>query len=290
MSSSVPGYDTHFPYTWALQENDEEESNPSEPTTPTRNHEVTLESPISLVQSATSANFESPPSPSPAAPAVESLPSNKYLPHFPSSWVLPPQPSEQQFNSAPDLHASLAAGRNIHLDQRSRTALSSKQQHNFVPSIHTSLNLGRRQYLDGRSNTAFDLGPQIALWKDLERAKSFCVPDRDEDRLERFRDELNKRLSRVPTLDKDVGQSSRLDGGLVLPLGQPKQRESPLTPKAQSRMEGNRSQLEGEMAEDNNSLYTASADYGDAWHLPPPVATAYSSRSASSIVPQSLHG
>jgi hypothetical protein len=55
-------------------------------------------------------------------------------------------------------------------------------------------------------------------------------------------------------------------------------------------MEGNRSQLEGEMAEDNNSLYTASADYGDAWHLPPPVAAAYSSRSASLIVSQSLHG
>lgn len=287
MSSSVPGYDTHFPCTWALQETDEEESNPSEPTTPTRNHAVTLESPISLVQSTPS---EWPPSPSPAAPAVESLPSNKYLPHFPSSWALPPQLSEQQFNSAPDLHTSLAAGRNIYLDQRSRTALPSKQQHNFVPDIHTSLNFGRRQYLDGRSNTAFDLGPQIALWKDIERAKSFCVPDRDEDRLERFRDELNKRLSRVPTLDKDVGQSSRLDGGLVLPLGKPKQRESPVTPTAQSRMEGNRSQLEGQMAEDNNSLYTASADYGDAWHLPPPIAATYSSRSASSIVSQSLHG
>jgi hypothetical protein len=266
MTSNIPAYSTYFPSAWTVEDGDD--SNKSLPSTPVPNINATVKS------SSSSSSPSSSPSPSPS-PSLSLSPMSptqteptqtpsKYLTHFPPSWVLPP----------------------------SSTRTSSLRPVDFPRTFSTSTNSTLRPQstigLVPRSATAFNLGPQIALWKQLNQGQSFPIP-KDEDYLDNFRKTLHERLMQS-TVRKGLGMKGRewankswYAGMPQVPGLTPLQKTHNLGAINGDQMDEEDHDYEATGTEDEDDAFYGTGD-GDVLYQAPPVAVAYSTRGSASVV------
>lgn len=256
MTSNIPAYSTYFPSKWTVEDGDD-----SATALPNIN---------ATVKSSSSPSSSPSPSPSPvpltAVPLTAANPTqtqSKYLTHFPPSWALPPSSTRT---------SSLRP-----FDSRSLSTSADS-----TPTLQSTRRLVQR------STTAFNLGPQIALGKQLNQGQSFPVQEKDEDYLDNFRETLRERLVQsamrkgLRRKETEWANKSWYAGMPQVPDLTPLQKMQNLGAANGDQMDEEDHDCEASGTEDADDEFYGTG-YGDVPHQAPHVANAYSTRGSASV-------